>query len=150
MLLSESPRLPFQPQRKGHPTHRHEADISHDCFPFEKFSRLLIIRLQVCLFKGQRAAASCAARVGGGGGEERVRRGKGGRKEGINDDGWKALLPALQELSQAGKGAFFTFFVWNKWTPSTFSPSIVTVAAATTSHGLVWKVFSILYQQMQC
>lgn len=113
MLLSESPRLPFQPQRKGHPTHRHEADISHDCFPFEKFSRLLIIRLQVCLFKGQHAAASCVARVGGGGREERVRRGKGGRKEGINDDGWKALLPVLQELSQAGKGAFFTFFVWN-------------------------------------
>lgn len=61
MLLSESPRraLPAIPApAKGHPTHRHEADISHDCFPFEKFSRLLIIRLQVCLFKGQHAASS--------------------------------------------------------------------------------------------
>lgn len=73
MLLSESPRLPFQPQRKGHPTHRHEADISHDCFPFEKFSRLVIIRLQVCLFKGQHAAPSRTARKEGGEGEGRDR-----------------------------------------------------------------------------
>lgn len=84
MLLSESPRLPFQPQRKGHPTHRHEADISHDCFPFEKFSRLLIIRLQVCLFKGQHAAASCAARVGRGGTEA-----KGEEEEGKTEAGYK-------------------------------------------------------------
>lgn len=84
MLLSESPRLPFQPQRKGHPTHRHEADISHDCFPFEKFSRLLIIRLQVCLFKGQHAAASCAAREGEGG-----REAKGEEEEGRTERGYK-------------------------------------------------------------
>lgn len=83
MLLSESPRLPFQPQRKGHPTHRHEADISHDCFPFEKFSRLVIIRLQVCLFKGQHAAPSRTARKEGGKrkeGTEKGARGRGGYK----------------------------------------------------------------------
>lgn len=73
-----SPAIPAS--AKGHPTHRHEADISHDCFPFEKFSRLLIIRLQVCLFKGQRAAPS---RMAG----ERVREEKE-RGAGIsNEDG---------------------------------------------------------------
>lgn len=68
-----SPAIPAS--AKGHPTHRHEADISHDCFPFEKFSRLLIIRLQICLFKGQRAASSRTARKLGKETDEYGRRG---------------------------------------------------------------------------
>ena len=95
MLLSESPRLasPAIPaSAKGHPTHRHEADISHDCFPFEKFSRLLIIRLQVCLFKGQHAASSrmVGKKRNGDRGEEerREKKRRGWERAGVsNEDG---------------------------------------------------------------
>lgn len=53
--------------------------------PHEKFGRLLIIRLQVCLFKGQRAAPSGWGGRGGGGwgGEFEEQAEEGG---GINED----------------------------------------------------------------
>ncbi len=112
MLLSESPRLVCHSSlAKGHPPHRHEADISHDCFPFEKFSRLLIIRLQLCLFKGQHAAPS---RMAGKRGRETEK-----RKREIGYKQWRWLkgfsfFAFLLELSQGYDSWSDRERIWDK------------------------------------